>query len=304
MAPIEACNPTDLALMAAWQLRAFGVLCSRMAAVETSSNMPIKICIVGMTGWAGSEVARAILRNPEFQLTAAVARKSAGQDVGEVLGLIKMGLIVDSSIEAALAKPVDVLIEYTHAQSVKKHVLYALDKNIRVVVGSSGLSAADYDEIDLISQQKGISVIAAGNFSLTAALAKHFTLLAAKYLPSWEIVDYASANKQDAPSGTTRELAEELAKVRSNDIATPIETTVGIKSARGASIEGTQIHSLRLPGYALSFETLFGLPDERLSIRHDAGTSALPYVEGTLMAAKKIMHTKGLIRGLDTLLFH
>src|SRR5271156_6304660 len=111
-------------------------------------NMPIKICIAGISGWTGSEVAKAVIQNPQFQLTAAVARKSAGQDVGKILGQNNIGLVIDDSLEAALAKPVDVLIEYTHAESVKQHVLYALNKNIRVVIGSSGLTAKDYDEID------------------------------------------------------------------------------------------------------------------------------------------------------------
>jgi len=265
--------------------------------------MSINICIAGVTGWAGREIAKAVLQSPHFQLSAAVARKSSGQDVGEVLGLNNIGLNIDNNLEAALTKPVDVLIEYTHAESVKKHVLYALNKNIRVVIGSSGLSAADYDEIDSIAKQKGIGVIAAGNFSLTATLAKYFSLLAAQYLPTWEIIDYASAKKQDAPSGTTRELAEQLANIRSNGIMIPIDSTVGIKSARGASVAGTQIHSLRLPGYTLAFETIFGLHDERLSIKHDAGTSALPYVGGTLLAAQKVLVAKGLIRGLDKILF-
>ncbi len=265
--------------------------------------MPIKVCIAGVTGWTGSEVAKAVLHNPAFKLVAAVARKNSGQDVGGVLGLKNMGVSIDSRVEVAFAKPVDVLIDYTHAGCVKEHVLHALEKNIRIVIGSSGLTAQDYDEIDSIAKHKEIGVIAAGNFSLTAALAKHFSLLAAKYVPTWEIIDYANEKKPDAPSGTTRELSEQLANVRSNEIAIPVDTTIGIKSARGASVAGTQVHSLRLPGYTLAFETVFGLPDERLSIKHDAGTSALPYVGGTLLAAQKVMLTKGLIRGLDKILF-
>jgi 4-hydroxy-tetrahydrodipicolinate reductase len=46
---------------------------------------------------------------------------------------------------------------------------------------------------------------------------------------------------------------------------------------------------------------VFGLPDERLSIRHDAGSSAAPYVAGTLLAARAAPGTVGLVRGLDTL---
>jgi len=53
----------------------------------------------------------------------------------------------------------------------------------------------------------------------------------------------------------------------------------------------------------LAVETLFGVPGERLSIRHDAGTSAEPYVGGTLLAARRVVALKGLVRGLDNLLF-
>jgi len=263
----------------------------------------IKVCIAGVTGWTGAAVAKGVLRSKEFQLVGAVARKTAGQDVGQVLGLEKCGVIIKEDLAKALAAPVDVLIEYTHANSVKEHVLSALSKKIRVVIGSSGLTGDDFEEIDRISREKGLGVIAAGNFSITAALAKKFSLLAAQYLPTWEIIDYADEHKPDAPSGTTRELAEQLAQVKQNTLAVPIDSTIGVKSARGGTVAGAQLHSVRMPGYKFSFETLFGLPDERLTIRHDAGTSASPYVHGTLLATEKVMVTTGLIRGLDKLLF-
>lgn len=172
-----------------------------------------------------------------------------------------------------------------------------------MVIGTSGLTASDYTEIAQRAEVRSLGVIAAGNFSITAALAKHFALIAAHYLPSWEIIDYASASKIDAPSGTTRELAEELASVSRNQLEVALEQTHGPKEARGATIEGTQVHSIRLPGYVIAFETLFGLPDERLSIRHDAGSGAGPYVNGTLLAVRKVLAVKGLVRGLDRLLF-
>ena len=60
---------------------------------------------------------------------------------------------------------------------------------------------------------------------------------------------------------------------------------------------------MRLPGVVLAVEALFGLPHERLTIRHDAGKSAAPYVNGTLLAVRKVMGVTGLVRGLDRLLF-
>ena len=265
--------------------------------------MVIRVCVAGVTGWTGSAVTRKILESEEFQLVGAIARKQAGIDVGEALGRDKVGLNIVATLEEALAIPTDVLIDYTGPDAVKAHILKALEKGVNVVVGTSGLTASDFEEIEQRAQQLNLGVIAAGNFSITAALAKHFALIAAKFLPSWEIIDYASANKIDAPSGTTRELAEALAKVATNKLTVPIEQTYGPKEARGTTIEGTQVHSIRLPGFVIAFETIFGLPDERLSIRHDAGSSAEPYVGGTLMAASKVMDVRGLVRGLDQLLF-
>ncbi len=265
--------------------------------------MAIRVCVAGATGWTGSAVVRKILTSNDFQLVGAVARKQAGTDVGEALGIDMVGLHVVASLDEALTVPIDVVIDYTNPTSVKAHIMKSLDMGARVVVGTSGLTADDFEEIERKAQSLNLGVIAAGNFSITAALAKHFALVAARFLPSWEIIDYASADKIDAPSGTTRELAEALGSIAENQLSVPIEKTYGSKDARGTTIQGTQVHSIRLPGYVIAFETAFGLPDERLSIRHDAGSSAEPYVGGTLLAASKVMGIHGLVRGLDQLLF-
>ena len=82
----------------------------------------------------------------------------------------------------------------------------------------------------------------------------------------------------------------------------PIAETAGYPDARGVAIVGNQVHSVRLPGFVISVEAIFGLPDERLTIRHDAGSSAAPYVAGTLLAARAATSRPGLTRGLDRLL--
>jgi 4-hydroxy-tetrahydrodipicolinate reductase len=265
--------------------------------------LAIRVCVAGVSGWTGSEVARDILARGEFELTGAVARRAAGRDIGEVLGLAKTGILVGANLDDALARPADVLVDFTSPESVKQRTLDALSRGVRVVIGTSGLAAADFREIEGEATRRGLGVIAAGNFSLTAALAKHFALLAAKQVPSWELIDYAHAGKPDAPSGTVRELAEALGEVSQNVQAIPVERVLGEPAARGATIAGTQVHSVRLPGIVLAFEAIFGLPGERLTIRHDAGKGAEPYVRGTLLAVQRVMHVKGIVRGLDRLLF-
>ena len=265
--------------------------------------MSIRVCVAGATGWTGRLLTKTILHSSEFELTGAIARQATGQDIGEVLGLPSAGIRIASGLDEALSHPADVVVDFTKPDSVKARALQALDRGLRVVIGTSGLIAEDFEEIERKAAVKNLGVIAAGNFSITAALAKHFALFAARHVPSWEIVDYAHADKLDAPSGTTRELAEELASIAENRLGLSIEETHGAREARGALIAGTPVHSIRLPSYTIAFETIFGLPDERLTIRHDAGSGAGPYVGGTLLSIREVMRTTGLVRGLDRLLF-
>lgn len=266
--------------------------------------MVIKVCVAGVTGWTGQAVARSIIDSSDLELSSGIARQRAGEDIGEVLGLSRLGVSVSPTVAEALNAPCDVFVDYTSAASVKNNVMTALSKGVNVVIGSSGLKAEDFREIESVAKQHGVGVISCGNFSITAALAKHFSLLAAKYMPQWEIIDYASSGKLDVPSGTTQELAEEMAQVRTNKLGRPLIELHGPKEARGAQIASTPVHSIRLPSYTISFETIFGLTNERLTIRHDSGSGAEPYVDGTLLAIRRVQSVNGLIRGLDKLLFH
>jgi 4-hydroxy-tetrahydrodipicolinate reductase len=129
-----------------------------------------------------------------------------------------------------------------------------------------------------------------------------FSAMAAKWIPSWEVIDYAGAGKADAPSGTARELAHRLAAVGRPEQPVPVDQVQGEPEARGANLGGTQVHSVRLPQYTLGVEALFGQTGESLSIRHDAGTSAEPYVGGVLLAIQGVDQLRGLHRGLDAVM--
>jgi 4-hydroxy-tetrahydrodipicolinate reductase len=197
---------------------------------------------------------------------------------------------------------VDVLVDYTSASAVKGNTVAAVEAGVSVVIGSSGLTRADFEEIDELARERSVGVVASGNFSLSAAMCQAAALLAAPHLPRWEVIDYADAAKPDVPSGTARELAERLGEVGRPEPAYPIEELHGPHEARGATVGGAQIHSVRLPGFVVSTEVVFGLPDERLTIRHDAGGTPTPYVAGTLVAVRRVPTLVGVTRGLDTLL--
>jgi 4-hydroxy-tetrahydrodipicolinate reductase len=259
------------------------------------------VCIAGATGWTGRALVSGVLAAPDLELVSAVGRSAAGRDLGEALGGETLGVPVHASVAAALAG-VDVLVDYTSAAAVKANVLAAIEAGVAVVVGSSGLTADDFAQIDAAARERSIGVVASGNFSLTAAMCQAAALLAARHLPQWEVIDYASATKPDVPSGTARELAERLGDIRRPELGHPIADLHGPQEARGASVGGAQVHSVRLPSFVVSTEVVFGLPDERLTIRHDAGGTPEPYVAGTLIAVRKAPSLIGVTRGLDTLL--
>ena len=262
----------------------------------------IRVCLAGATGWAGSELARGIGRAPDLALVSAVSRSNAGRDLSAVLNDPALACPIYASAAEALERPCDVFVEYTGPESARSNILAALDRGAHVVVGASGLVDADFVEIDQAASARRRGVLACGNFAVTAVLLQKFAEMAAKVIPQWEIIDYAQDDKLDAPSGTARELATRLEKVRHPQTTVPISETVGPREARGAMVAGSQVHSIRLPGYVISAEVVFGTTDQRLSLRHDSGNSARPYVDGALLAIRKVSTLVGVHRGLDTVL--
>ena len=232
-----------------------------------------------------------------------MSRSSAGQTLADATASQSDGFIYASVSEALQSSEVDVLVDYTSASAVRENVWAAVRAGVHVVIGSSGLTAGDYAELDHLARDKGVGVVAAGNFSVMAAILQRAAALAAEHLNHWEILDYASADKPDVPSGTSRELAETLAKVDTPDSAVPLSQLGGPVEARGAEVAGTRIHSVRLPSFLVTTEIIFGGVGERLIMRHDPGESPNPYVGGTLLAIRKAAEVPGVRRGLDSLLF-
>jgi len=262
----------------------------------------LRVCLAGATGWAGSELARGIATVDDIELVSAVSRTHAGKALGDVLGEGRLRAPVFASAGEALTVPCDVLVEYTRADIAKENILAALRQGAHVVVGASGLTEEDYAHIDASARERARGVLACGNFALTMVLLQKFAEIAARYVPSWEVIDYAYEGKPDAPSGTARELAVRLGHVRQPASKIPVEQTLGLREARGACLSGTLVHSVRLPGFVIGAEVIFGMPDQTLSLRHMAGSSARPYVDGALLAIRKVSHLVGVHRGLDAVL--
>ncbi len=252
----------------------------------------INICFAGLTGWTAPPIIAAIDDADDLTLTAGVSRSAAGQ-----------GAVYATVAEALASAPADVLIDFTSAAAVGGNVRAAIEAGVHAVIGTSGLTGEDYQALDRLARDRRVGVIAAGNFSVMAAVLRRAAAMAAAHLGHWEIIDYASDAKPDVPSGTARELAETLAQVRQPARAVPLAELEGPVEARGAEIGGARVHSVRLPSFVVTTEVVFGGPGERLIMRHDPGLTPAPYVAGTLLAVRRVADAPGVRRGLDSLLF-
>lgn len=262
----------------------------------------LQVCVAGATGWAGSELTRAISAAADLELVAAVSRGNAGKTLGQALGIDGLAAPIFATVDQALKTGPDVFVEYTKPDVAKSHILAALKNGAHVVVGTSGLTNQHYDEIASAAHQANRGVLAVGNFAITAVLLQKFAEIAAQYIPQWEIIDYAHAGKRDAPSGTARELANRLSKIHEVELEVPLDETLGLPATRGARLQGTQVHSIRLPGYVISVDAIFGMTDEKLILRYESGASAVPYVNGALLAIRRVNTLIGLHRGLDSVM--
>jgi 4-hydroxy-tetrahydrodipicolinate reductase len=265
--------------------------------------MKIKVLVAGATGWAGSALCKGIDADPGLELTGGISRKMQGRNLSQLLELQSENVPVFGDAETALSTVTcDVFFEFTKPEVAKKNIITAIGKGVNVIVGTSGLTDEDYQEIETLATKHKVSVLAVGNFAITAVLLMKFSEMAAKYISDFEVIDYADSHKIDSPSGTTRELVKRLSQVRIPNDFVSGDHLVGPVESRGAKINHVRVHALRLPSYTISVESVFGLQDERLTIRHDSGTGAEPYVKGGLLAIKKVGSFKGFKRGLDSVM--
>jgi 4-hydroxy-tetrahydrodipicolinate reductase len=260
--------------------------------------MTIKVCLAGATGWAGSALAKGLARAEGVQLVSAVSRSRAGQRLEALLDLPGTQCPVFATVGEALARPADVLVEYTKPGAAPGHIRTALERGLHVVVGTSGISEGQYREIDALARARERGVLACGSFSRAFGLVRRLAAMAAKEIEQWEILEFAHDDKVDSPSGTATALAHHLSQVRRPRLTVPMDQVVGPVESRGADLAGTRVHALRLPGYLLGLEVHFGLPGEKLSIHYEIGASAEIYVEGALEAVRRVPGLVGVHRGL------
>ncbi|MED4581379.1 4-hydroxy-tetrahydrodipicolinate reductase [Brevibacillus choshinensis] len=248
----------------------------------------------------------------EKQIRVAVAGANGrmGQEVVKMLGedtqLIYTGNLDTRGDEESIRlqleemKP-DVLVDFTTPHSVYRHMEICLKYGVRPVVGTTGLTPEQLQEMTERYQDAGVGAIIAPNFAIGAILCMKFSAMAAKYMPHVEIMELHHDRKLDAPSGTALKTAEMIAAVREDLKQGHPEEKEIIPGARGAEYEGFRIHSVRLPGMVAHQEVLFGAVGQTLSIRHDS-INRESFMPGVNMAVKAVVNMNSLIYGLEHLI--
>jgi 4-hydroxy-tetrahydrodipicolinate reductase len=181
---------------------------------------------------------------------------------------------------------------------------FCIKQGISVVVGTSGFDDERLTQVRAwLADAPGVGVLVAPNFAIGAVLMMRFAAQAAAYFESVEVVEMHHPDKADAPSGTARRTAEMVAESRraAGLGALPDNTSSGLDGARGATVEGVPVHSLRVRGLVASQEVLFGNLGETLSIRHDSSDRA-SFMPGVLLGIREIRNRPGLTVGLERLL--
>lgn len=260
----------------------------------------IKVFVAGAAGKMGREVMKAVVADKELELVGAADMKLHGSDVGTLAGIepvgIKLGELTAATLEASGA---EVMVDFTAPHSVMQNSKIALAAGLRPVIGTTGLSDAELEEIGSLAVNSAAFV--APNFAIGAILMMRFAQEAARYFPNVEIIELHHDQKLDAPSGTGLKTAEMIAAVRPEFKQGNANEYEKLPGARGGDFQGLRIHSIRLPGLVAHQEVMFGGLGQTLSIRHDA-YSRETYMPGVILAIKKVMDLKGLVVGLDKLL--
>lgn len=259
------------------------------------------VIVNGACGRMGQAVLKAVQEADGLELVGAVDIKG-GADTGSLVGLPANGILVETDLEALLArKKPEVMVDFTRPDVVFGNVMTAFAHKTSPVVGTTGLSDEQKAEIAKAAEENDTPAFIAPNFAIGAVLLMVMSRQAAKYMPDVEIIELHHDKKLDAPSGTAIQTAAMIAEVRKAHKQGNPDEFEKLKGARGADYEGMHIHSVRLPGYVAHQEVIFGGLGQTLTIRHDS-MNRESFMPGVVLAAKKVRSLKGLTVGLDKLL--
>jgi 4-hydroxy-tetrahydrodipicolinate reductase len=273
-----------------------------------TAQTTIPVVVNGACGKMGREVIKAVAEAEDMTLVGAVDKNPGqiGEDIGEVIGYRPLEVPIMNDLEATLvsaqSQGLAVMVDFTHPDSIYESVRAAIAYGVRPVVGTTGLTNNQIHDLAEFADKASIGCLIVPNFSIGVVLMQQAAQQAAQYFDHVEIIELHHNQKADAPSGTAVQTAQMLAEVQNTFNVPLVKETETMAGARGgATPEGINIHSVRLPGLIAHQEVLFGSPGQLYTLRHDTSDRA-SFMPGVLLCIRRIMALKSLIYGLDKLL--
>lgn len=247
----------------------------------------IRVAVSGAGGRLAGPIIAAIDSADDLELIALYNPNRPGQEIS--------GLVVTADPAEIQG---DVIVETVGAGYVLDNLRLWDDAGLAAVVGSSGFTAERLELLrDVWKGDRACLVVP--NFSIGAVLMMRFAREAAAMFDAVEVIERHHAHKPDAPSGTALATAMGIGGAGGTSIETSRELEAG---ARGASVEGVRVHSVRLPGVIAQQEVVFSNAGEVLSVEH-LSTSYESFAAGALTAVRGVGGlAPGVHLGLDAVL--
>ena len=269
--------------------------------MQASEDEVIRVVVAGACGRMGRLVVQTVLKQPDMKLVGAVDKQHTGEDIGTLVLERPIGVAVTDRLADVLTQvQPQVLVDFTTLGAAVSHIYTALEHGVIPIVGTSGFSAQTLADVREAVQRSGTACIVVPNFAIGAVLMMQFAKEAARYFPNAEIIELHHEGKVDAPSGTAIRTAEMIAAARAEQPRLPVHEQK-YEGARGASVAGVPVHSVRLPGLVAHQTVIFGGPGEVLTIRHDS-MDRQSFMPGVMLAIRKARQVQGLVVGLEHLL--
>ncbi len=262
--------------------------------------MSVKVAVHGAAGRMGQEVLKALCADPDLDPVAGVDQGVAQGRLSLPDGSGQIPFSSDPDSIFTQCQP-QVVVDFSVAEATRALVPVAARHRVNLVIGTTGLSQADLDEIESLARSHDIGVVVAPNFALGAVVLIYLAKIAARYFDYAEITELHHHLKIDAPSGTALATARAMVESRGRPFEYPRAQKETLKGTRGGEDGGIAIHSVRLPGLLAHQEVILGGPGQTLTMRHDT-ISRECFIPGVLLAIKEVIGRKGLVYGLDTLL--
>lgn len=274
-----------------------------------SANTKIPVVVNGAAGKMGREVVKAVAGAEDMTLIAAIDRnpEHIGKDAGELAGCGTLDIAITSEMEQTLAfaaqeKQIGVMVDFTHPDGVYDNVRSAIAYGIRPVVGTTGMSAKQLQDLAEFADKASTGCLIIPNFSIGMVLLQQAALQASKYFDHVEIIELHHNQKADAPSGTALQTAQLLAEMGKTYNPPQVKETEKLAGARGSlADENIRIHSVRLPGLIAHQEVIFGAAGQIYTLRHDTSDRSC-YMPGVLLSIRQVLTLKSLVYGLEKIL--